>query len=127
MNDDSSIDAIPAVMFEALRNLLAICADPKRSAETLTALEARAKTAKQAENRLGTVRERASIEAAREAALLDERRATLTKRAHELMVRESMVAEAEKQIERGKIVHRDPAMVATGLTRDFGDGRQTSG
>jgi hypothetical protein len=122
----NSLDAIPADTFAMLRDLIAILADPKRSTEVLTELESRAKAAKAAENRLGTVRERHEIAMARERQELDERRGNLAKKASELMMREAEVNAREKTLERARIIHRDPAML-TGLTREIGDGQQTTG
>jgi hypothetical protein len=116
---DNTIDAIPAAMFEALRNLLAVCADPKRSSQLLTDLEARVKAAKQAEHRAATQRDRASVESAREAASLDERREQLAAKSRDLTSREAQVAQREKQVER--VVQRDPNIFGT-LTRESHNG-----
>jgi hypothetical protein len=121
MSDDS-LDSITPDAFAALRNLIAMLADPKRCAETLAELEKRVTEARKAEHRLNTTRERHAIELARENALLDERRGELARKARELTTREAYVAERERALERAKIVNY--AGEVGGITREFVDGGQ---
>jgi hypothetical protein len=114
-----SIDTISSDAFAALRDVIAVLADPKRTHEKLVELEARIKDAKKAEHRAATVRERLSIEAARERQELDERRGELAKKGRELLAREMQVDQREKTVER--IMHRDP-IGPGGLTREVYDG-----
>ena len=126
MSDDS-LDAITPDTFAMLRDLIAVLADPKRTNEKLVELEARIKDASKAEQRAATLRERASIESARETALLDERRGELAaKKSRELTARESMVSVREKAVERAKVAHHDGTTFG-GLTREFVDGRENGG
>jgi hypothetical protein len=121
MTDDSSIDMVPPEAFEALRNLIAVLADPKRCAETLAELEKRVTEARKAEHRAATVRDRHNIEVARENSLLDERRGELAKKTRELITREAYVAEREKALERAKVAHHDGKLFG-GLARELSDG-----
>lgn len=125
MSDDS-LDAITPDTFAMLRDLIAVLADPKRTNEKLVELEARIKDARKAEQRAATLRERASIETARETALLDERRGQLAAKSRELTARESMVSVREKAVERAKVAPHDGTTFG-GLTREFVDGRENGG
>jgi hypothetical protein len=117
MTDDSNIDMVPPEAFEALRNLLAVMADPKRCAETLAELEKRVTEARKAEHRLNTMRDRHNVESVRENSLLDERRGELARKSGELARREAHCAERERQLERSKIVNY--VGVVGGITREF--------
>jgi len=121
MSDDGSVDMAPPEVFGALRNLFTILSDPKRTHEKLVELEARIKEAKKAEHRLGTVRERDAIAAARERQELDERRGVLAKKGRELLRREAAVDAREKTLERAKVTHHDSKFFG-GLAREFVDG-----
>jgi hypothetical protein len=125
---DSRIDAISSDTFAMLRDLLAVLADPKRTHEKLAELEARIKDAKKAEQRTATIRERASIDTARETALLDERRGELAKKARELLSREAYVSEREKALERTKVTHHDGTTFGSLVReREVRDGRPNTG
>jgi hypothetical protein len=119
------VDAITPDTFAMLRHLITVLGDPKRSSEVLAELEARIKAAKQAENRLGTVRERHDIAMAKDRQELEERRDQLNKRGRDLVSREAMVDQREKTLER--ITRRNTTLVGPGgLTRerDWSDERQ---
>jgi hypothetical protein len=119
---DNSLDSITPDTFAALRNLIAMLADPKRCAETLAELEKRVTEARKAEHRLNTTRDRHNIEVARENALLDERRGELARKSRELLTREAAVDAYEKRIARDKIVNYVGPVGGITQEREFSDG-----
>jgi hypothetical protein len=118
------IDTISADTFAMLRDLLAVLADPKRSAETLAEVERRESLARKAEHRSQTVIDRHNVQIARDNAELDQRRDQLGAKSRELTSREAMVDAREKTLERAKVTHHDSTLFG-GLTREeFVDGRR---